>query len=121
MESGRNHMGKGRESYWDEPVETMSRDALHELQRERLAWQMARCHGGSELYRAKLQQVGAEPGDIRDPEDLAGLRVVTKEELRADQAAHPPFGRFVVAEASTWRELHPSTGTTGVPVSTIWS
>src|SRR5262249_38502144 len=81
----------------------------------------ARCHAASELYRVKLRRAGAEPGDIRDPQDLARLPVVTKEELRTDQAAHPPFGTFVVAEVSTWRELHPSTGTTGVPVSTIWS
>jgi phenylacetate-CoA ligase len=106
---------------WDEPTETISRDALHDLQCRRLRWQVARCHAGSALYRAKLGQAGAEPDDIREPQDLARLPVVTKEELRADQAAHPPFGTFVVAEASTWRELHPSTGTTGVPVSTIWS
>ena len=107
--------------FWDEPAETMSRDALHDLQCRRLRWQVARCHIASDLYRAKLRQAGAESGDIRAPEDLAWLPVVTKDELRADQAAHPPFGTFVVAEASTWRELHPSTGTTGVPVSTIWS
>jgi phenylacetate-CoA ligase len=114
-------MSDTRASFWDEPAETMSRDALHEVQRRRLGWQMARCHTASDLYRAKLRQAGAEPGDIKDPQDLGRLPVVTKEELRADQAAHPPFGTFVVAEPSTWRELHPSTGTTGVPVSTIWS
>jgi phenylacetate-CoA ligase len=107
--------------FWDEAAETMSRDALHDLQRTRLRRQVARCHAGSELYRARLRQVGAEPGDIRELEDLARLPVVTKGDLRADQAAHPPFGTFVVADAPTWRELHPSTGTTGVPVSTIWS
>jgi len=114
-------MTETRASFWDEPAETMSRDALRQLQRRRLGWQVARCHAASDLYRAKFREAGAEPGDIRGPEDLARLPVVTKEELRADQAAHPPFGTFFVAEPPTWRELHPSTGTTGVPVSTIWS
>lgn len=108
-------------TYWDESVETLSRDALHELQRERLLRQVARCYEASELYRAKFRQIAAEVGDIQDLDTLGRLPVVTKEELREDQAAHPPFGTFVVAESSAWRELHPSTGTTGVPVSTIWS
>jgi phenylacetate-CoA ligase len=114
-------MSGGDAAFWDEAAETMSRDALHDLQCARLRRQVARCHAASELYRARFRQVGAEPGDIKDAQDLARLPVVTKEELRADQAAHPPFGTFVVCDAATWRELHPSTGTTGVPVSTIWS
>jgi phenylacetate-CoA ligase len=107
--------------YWDAEIETLDREALRALQRERLQWQLARCYATSELYRSKFRQVGAEPGDVKSLQDLARLPVVTKEELRADQAAHPPFGTFVVADPSSWRELHPSTGTTGVPVSTIWS
>jgi phenylacetate-CoA ligase len=61
------------------------------------------------------------PEDIRTLGDLARLPVVTKEELREDQRLHPAFGRFAVAHPSTFRELHPSTGTTGSPVNTIWS
>jgi phenylacetate-CoA ligase len=114
-------MTERAEAFWDAAVETISRDALHDLQRRRLREQVARCHAASALYRSRLRQAGAEPGDIRDLPDLARLPVVTKADLRADQAAHPPFGTFVVAEPSTWRELHPSTGTTGVPVNTIWS
>src|SRR5437867_892902 len=108
-------------AYWDPDVETMGREELRAVQRERLRWQVARCYAASELYRAKFRQVGAEPGDIVDLDDLARLPVVTKEELRQDQGAHPPFGSFVIAEPATWRELHPSTGTTGVPVSTSGS
>lgn len=118
-----NRGGQKRRSgaYWDAAIETIDRAALHALQSERLARQVARCAAASELYRAKLVEAGAEPGDIDSPERLAGLPVVTKEELRDDQAAHPPFGSFVVAPADSWRELHPSTGTTGSPVDTIWS
>lgn len=105
---------------WD-AVETVSRDELIELQSERLRWQVERCFASSTLYRRKLEEAGAEPGDIRSPDDLLRLPVVTKEELREDQAELPPFGSFVVAPESDWREVHPSTGTTGRPVNTIWT
>jgi phenylacetate-CoA ligase len=107
--------------YWEESVETASRDALTAQQQERLRWQLERSYRSSALYRDKFSDAGAEPGDIRDLEDLARLPVITKEELRSDQERHPPYGSFVVAEPTTWREVHPSSGTTGAPVNTIWS
>src|SRR6266851_5232253 len=63
--------------------------------------------------RALRGSVGAEPSDIRTLADLAHLPVVTKEELREDQRRHPPFGTFAVADPGEFREVHPSTGTTG--------
>ena len=114
-------VGGPRGEYWDEAVETMPADALAELQLERLRWQLDRCYRESSLYRSKFREAGAEPGDIRAPADLAKLPVVTKDELRVDQQLHPPFGSFAVGGPSSWRELHPSSGTTGVPVNTIWS
>jgi len=106
--------------HWD-PVETVSRDELVDLQSERLRWQVERCFRSSLLYRRKLEEAGAKPGDIRFPEDLVRIPVVTKEELRADQESSPPFGSFTVAPQDDWREVHPSTGTTGQPVNTIWT
>jgi phenylacetate-CoA ligase len=107
--------------YWDEAIETVSRDELRALQEERLRRQVDRLHRESPFYRARLEASGAEPGDVRTLEDVARLPIVTKEELRDEQAEHPPFGAFVAAPPETWRELHPSTGTTGAPVNTIWS
>jgi phenylacetate-CoA ligase len=102
-------------------IEALSRDELRTLQEELLRRQIERCAGSSALYRAKLDSVGAEPGDIRTLDNLAQLPVVTKQELREDQRKHPPFGTFAVADPSAFREVHPSTGTTGTPVNTIWS
>jgi phenylacetate-CoA ligase len=110
-----------RDRYWDKAAETMSRDELAALQLERLHWQLDRCYRESALYRAKFREAGAEPSDIKSPADLAALPVVTKDELRADQAATPPYGSFVVADPPSWRELHPSSGTTGAAVNTLWS
>ncbi len=111
----------GERDLFDPGIEAMSRDALQELQTERLRWQVRRCFANSAFYREKFEKAGVEPGDIRTLGDLAHLPVVTKQELRDEQAAHPPFGRGVVAPRESWREFHPSSGTTGEQVKTIWS
>jgi phenylacetate-CoA ligase len=102
-------------------VEALDRDELRLLQERLLRRQVQRCAESSALYRSKLESVGAEPEDVQTLDDLQRLPVVTKEELRDDQLRAPPFGTFAVADPSTFRELHPSTGTTGAPVNTIWS
>lgn len=111
----------GNGDYWDERVERMGRDELAALQLERLKRQVRRCYEGSEFYRERLDAAGAGPDSIGALDDLRKIPFVTKQELRDEQRGHPPFGRYVVAPPRTWAELHPSTGTTGVPVSTIWS
>ncbi len=113
--------GEPKGEFWDERVERMGRDELSALQLERLKWQVRRCHAGAAFYRERLEAAGVGPDGIRTLEDLRKIPPVTKQELRAEQEAHPPFGRYAVAPPGTWGELHPSTGTTGVPVSTIWS
>jgi phenylacetate-CoA ligase len=112
---------KGDSPFWDEKIERLPREALRQLQLARLQWQVRRCWKGSELYRERLSGAGVEPEAIQSLDDLRRIPFVTKQELRDEQLAHPPFGRYTVAPASSWRELHPSTGTTGEPVNTIWS
>jgi len=105
----------------DPDIESMSRDELRALQEKRLCHQLERLAAASELYERKLASVGAAARDVRTLEDLRHIPVVTKEELREDQLRHPPFGSFAVADPADFREVHPSTGTTGQPVNTIWS
>jgi len=111
----------GRVKYYHPEIETMSRKALRELQNERLRWQVHRCLAKSEFYREKFQKAGIKATHIKTVDDLVHAPMVTKQELRDEQIKHPPFGRYPVAPAKDWRELHPSTGTTGAPVNTIWS
>jgi phenylacetate-CoA ligase len=107
--------------FWDQAIETRPRRELAALQRERLRWQVERCYRDAPFYRERFERAGLRPGHIATLEDVRHLPFVTKQDLRDEQAAHPPFGRYTVAPRAAWRELHPSTGTTGVPVSTIWS
>ncbi|MDP6484533.1 MAG: hypothetical protein QGH70_11905, partial [Nitrospinota bacterium] len=111
----------GDGAFYEPEVETLSRDALGALQVERLRAQVRGCHDGSPFYREMFQAAGFEPGDLRSLDDLSSLPIVHKQELRDEQAAHPPFGRYVIAPLSEVRELHPSTGTTGHPVHTLWT
>jgi phenylacetate-CoA ligase len=111
----------GTRRYWDEATETVSRDELAARQLAGLRWQVGRCWERSPFYRERLEAAGVHPEDVRSLEDVRRIPVVTKQQLRDEQRAHPPFGRYAVAERETWRELHPSSGSTGWPVNTIWS
>lgn len=107
--------------YFEPKIETMNREKLEALQLHRLKQQLRRCYQGSEFYKHKFKEAGIKPDDIRSLDDVNHLPFVTKPELREEQQAYPPFGRYTVAPSETWAELHPSTGTTGAPVNTVWS
>ncbi len=99
----------------------MPRKELEELQLGLLRRQLKRCFGLSGFYREKWERAGVTPDRLKTLGDLRRFPCVTKQELRDEQAARPLFGRLATAPPSDWRELHPSSGTTGFPVSTIWS
>lgn len=105
-------------SYWEPELETLSRKQLEALQLERLRLQLQRLYQESPFFREKWAGISPE---IRHLEDLARFPVVTKAELREEQRRHPPLGRYVLAPRERWREYHPSSGTTGLPVGTVWS
>lgn len=111
----------GSSEYWEASIECAPLDQIRTLQVQRLRSQVDRLWARSEFYQERLSAIGFLPGDLRSLDDLARIPFVTKDELRSEQEAHPPFGRFVVSPREDWAELHPSTGTTGRPVSTIWS
>ncbi len=114
-------LSAGQDEFWDPEIETLPRPRVAALQLERLRWQLERCYREAPFYRERFDRASVRPDHLERLEDIRHFPVVTKQELRDEQAAHPPFGRYVVAPQSEWRELHPSTGTTGVPVNTIWS
>lgn len=107
--------------FYHPEVETLARSELEPLQLRRLQWQVQRCYENSAFYRERLERAGVRPEQIRNLDDIRRIPFVTKQELRDEQAAHPPYGRFAVAAPESWREVHPSSGTTGVPVLTIWT
>ena len=94
--------------YYDEKIETMSRDEMTALQSERLVDAVKRMYEGAPYYRAKMDAIGLKPEDIRGIEDIEKLPFTTKADLRANY----PFGCFALPKSEIAR-VHASSGTTG--------
>jgi phenylacetate-CoA ligase len=104
------------EPYWDRERETADpaeRDAgtLRQLQK-----QLARCYAELPFYRRHWDAHGFHPDQVTS---LAAFTercpIVTKKDLIADQAEHPPFGTYLgIEEDEIWR-IHGSSGTSGAP------
>ena len=106
-----------REAHWFRERETMppaERDAaITERIREVMRW----CWDRAPFYRRKWEEAGIHPDGIRTLEDFERVPVVTKEELRLTQAAHPPFGDYLCVDEREVAHLHGTSGTTGRPTA----
>ena len=83
---------------------------LTKLRRQvRYAWER------SAFYRRKWETAGVSPDTLKMLDDLARFPVVQKAELRAAQAAHPPFGDYLCITPAEVARIHGTSGTTGRP------
>jgi phenylacetate-CoA ligase len=76
-----------------------------------LQQQVRYAHTHSGFYR----DAPVDPSNIRSLEEFAQLPILTKEEIRVEQEAHPPYGRFLCVPESQVFRLHGTSGTTGRP------
>ena len=92
---------------WDEQL------ALDdEAYRRQLAYLLAQ----SAFYRAKLGAAGvAVPGDVGGLDEIAGLPLTEKSELRATVTAESPLGAHLCAAEAELVRIHSTSGTTGAP------
>ena len=95
---------------WNEYIECLDREGLSKIQGERLHKMIERIYYNVPFYRKKLQELGIEPGDIRNVSQLKDLPFTIKQDLRDNY----PFGLFAVPQSEIVR-LHASSGTTGRP------
>lgn len=95
---------------WNETIECASRDEMAAIQSERLLTTVKRIYHNIPSYRAKMQEQGILPGDIKSIENLKDLPFTNKTDLRDNY----PFGMFTVPMSEIVR-LHASSGTTGKP------
>ncbi len=95
---------------WNEKIECASRDEMAAIQSERLLTTVKRIYHNIPSYRAKMQEKGILPGDIKSIENLKDLPFTIKTDLRDNY----PFGMFTVPMSEIVR-LHASSGTTGKP------
>ncbi len=95
---------------FNKEAETMSRDTLESLQLKRLQDVVTRVYNKVPYYRAKMDDAGVSPTDIKTLADIQKLPFTTKEDLRKNY----PFGLFTVPMDEVVR-VHASSGTTGKP------
>ncbi len=96
---------------WDEKHERMKKEEKESLQSDRLKAMVERVYKKVPPYRAKMDEKGVKPGDIKSLEDLRLLPFTLKTDLRDTY----PFGLFAVPVSETVR-VHCSSGTTGKPI-----
>jgi phenylacetate-CoA ligase len=95
---------------WNEKIECASRDEMNAIQSENLLKTVQRIYHNIPSYRAKMQEKGLVPGDIKSVDDLSNLPFTNKSDLRDNY----PFGMFSVPMSEIVR-VHASSGTTGKP------
>lgn len=89
-------------------IETMPREALEQLQSQRLRWQVRRMYERVAPFRARMEERGLTPDDIRGVCDLHRIPFSYKQDLRD----HYPYGLFAEPMENIKR-VHASSGTTG--------
>jgi phenylacetate-CoA ligase len=105
--------------YLEPEIETADRGTLRALQERRLREQVEHAYRSSPFYRAKLDAAGVKPADVRTLEDLGRLPFTTKDELRQDQAEHPPWGSLLAVPFERCLRVHLTSATTGRPVAVL--
>ena len=94
--------------YYQQNIECMDRAELKKLQDERLVSQVKHVYDNVPYYRAKMEEAGVTPDDIKGTQDLYKLPFITKDDLRETY----PYGLFGVPLKDCVR-IHSTSGTTG--------
>src|SRR5437773_475134 len=94
--------------------EDLDRPALVALQTERLRALLANILPGNRFYARKFADAGKNA--VNSLGELGRLPFTTKQELVADQAAHPPYGEIHSLPRERYVRLHQTSGTSGRPL-----
>jgi len=95
--------------YWEPEKECMTRDALEQLQLERLQSTLYRVGTHVPFYRKSFDELKIDYDHFRSLEDLRRLPFTSKQDLRDNY----PYGLFAVPLRDVVR-IHSSSGTTGL-------
>lgn len=101
--------------YWEEDIETMSRQKLNDLQLQRLR-KTIHIASNSPYYKKVFNEHGITEETIQTLEDIKKLPFTTKADMRENY----PFG-LVAGEMKDSVRLHSSSGTTGNPTVIVHS
>lgn len=98
--------------YWEAEKECVEREALKQLQLERLQSTILRVCMNVPFYRKKFEAMQIDPESFRSLEDVRKLPFTTKDDLRMSY----PYGMFAVPLREVVR-VQASSGTTGMPTA----
>ncbi len=104
------------EKYWDQEIETMSREDMEKLQSERLVKQVRHVYDNVKYYRDLMDKKGVKPEDIKGIEDLHKLPFISKADLRDAY----PYG-MLAKPLSECVRIHSTSGTTGKRVVAFYT
>ena len=96
---------------WDPHYECQDAGERRLLQFARLKNLVTTLHARVPFYRAKFEEAGVRPQDLRSLGDIARFPFTVKDDLRETY----PYGLLACPESEI-EEIHMSSGTTGVPV-----
>jgi phenylacetate-CoA ligase len=102
--------------YLEPRIERASRATLQALQLKRLRAQLTHAATRSPFYRRKLAAAGVKP-TLRALDDLRRLPFTTKDELKENQAACPPWGDVLAVPFTDVLRIHMTSATTGRPLA----
>ncbi len=94
--------------YYQKEIETMPYEDMQKLQSERLVKQVQHVWDNVPFYRARMEEKGLTPADIKGVEDLCKLPFITKDDLR-DQY---PYG-LLGTDLKNCVRIQSTSGTTG--------
>ncbi|NGO53723.1 phenylacetate--CoA ligase family protein [Allomesorhizobium camelthorni] len=104
--------------HWFPKRETMPHADREKAILERLKEVCAYAYSHAPFYKTKWDEAGFHPSQLKSLEDFeSSVPVVTKAELRASQAASPPFGDYLCIPDSEIHHVHGTSGTTGRPTA----
>src|SRR5438067_13291484 len=97
-------------------AEIRSRSDLERLQVTRLKALLFEVLPRNQFWRTRFTAAGLAANAVNSLGDLQGLPTITKAEILADQAAHPPYGTNLTYPLAAYSRLHQTSGTTGTPL-----
>lgn len=101
--------------YWEENIETMSREKLRELQLQRLKRTVGLA-ANAPYYKKVFEEKSITPDTVQTLDDIRKLPFTVKADMRANY----PFG-LLAGDMKDAVRLHSSSGTTGAPTVIVHS
>lgn len=116
-------MPPAEQPLYDPEIQTMAPEPLRALQEERVRRQIERVFTQPiALFRRHLEEAGVrDPRDVRTLDDLARIPTLDKDDLRASEAALPPFGDYRGSAPDSWVRIGQTTGSSGRPTLIVWT